>query len=105
MTFYCTRCGTGVEADFHFENVQGDEVVKTAVCPNCGRRLTLKACRCAICGEWHKAEDPACLNCEAEIVVDITNMVRAKGWSRNVWEAFAGCFDNAYDWAIKEGGI
>lgn len=108
MTFYCTRCGTGVEAEFGWTAITADESVREAFCPNCGRRLHLECVPCPICGEPMPKYQPACIPCTAEVSVAIQDLVKRIGHGkpdRDTWEGVAGVFDYIYDREIKEGRI
>lgn len=97
--YWCSNCMEGVEPEYGWTNIQGDESIREAFCPFCGKTLVMEADYCPICGEPKPKMWNACVNCKAQIGValeDVAKILGPKG-KLEVWDAIGEVFDSKYD--------
>lgn len=102
MKYWCVNCGDAVEPEYGWTDVQADESIREAFCPNCGRTLTVEADLCPICYEYKPKFAYSCLNCRAEIGAGFERIVRglrsrSHVTEREAWDAMGEVFDIKYD--------
>lgn len=93
----------GVEPVYGWTNIQGDESIREAFCPFCGRSLHMEADYCPLCGEPKPSMWYSCLDCRAKIGValeDVAKILGPKG-KLEVWDAIGEVFDKKYDLYYK----
>ena len=73
--YFCKYCKEAVEPAWEWETVQGDEQIRTAICPLCGEPLIYEAKPCPLCGELMSEDGIICRDCKDDLERDFNRLV------------------------------
>lgn len=102
--YWCSNCMEAVEPEYGWTNIQGDESIREAFCPFCGRSLHMYADYCPLCGEPKPDMWESCPNCRAIIGVtldDLAKQLTGRKEKVEAWDAIGEVFDWKYDLYYK----